>query len=251
MKAKFSLFHLIFFFAFLLSGYTEPNFKAILKEIDNMNNFKESDFSATYTIVSEKPGEQTSVMKIQMFRRDREDKFLMLILQPEVQKGQGYLRIEDNVWFYDPESRKFSHSSLKENIQDSEAKNSDFKVSSLSEDYDVTSWQEDKLGRYDVYVVELEAKHSEVSYPKLKLWIRKDMNQVLKVENYSLSGRLMRTALYPPSYIKLGNRYLPSKMLFIDELREGEKSQVTLTDASLSSLPDYVFTKSYLERVSR
>jgi outer membrane lipoprotein-sorting protein len=227
-----------------------PDFKAILGRIDAMSNFDNTDFSATYTVVSEKPGEETSVFKVRMFRRDREDKFLMLFLEPETQKGQGYLQLEDNLWFYDPESRKFSHSSFKENLQDSETKNSDFRRSSLLEDYTVESYTEGALGRYPVFVVDLKATNDEVPYPRTRLWIRTDNDLVLKVESYSLSDRLMRTAYYP-NYVEVEGRYIPSRMLFVDELKAGEKSQVTIKDASVSGLPDSVFTKAYLERVNR
>jgi outer membrane lipoprotein-sorting protein len=227
-----------------------PDFRAILGEIDRMSNFENTDFSATYTVVSEKPDEDTSVFKVRMFRRDREDKFLMLFLEPQTQKGQGYLQLEDNLWFYDPESRKFSHSSFKENLQDSETKNSDFRRSSLVEDYEVASYTEETLGRYPVYVVDLKATNDEVSYPRTRLWIRTDNHLVLKAESYSLSDRLMRSAYYP-NYIEVEGRFLPSRMLFVDELKPGEKSQVTIKDVSLSPLPDSVFTKAYLERVNR
>jgi outer membrane lipoprotein-sorting protein len=227
-----------------------PDFEAILGKIDAMSNFENTDFSATYTVVSEKPEEDTSVFKVRMFRRDREDKFLMLFLEPETQKGQGYLQLEDNLWFYDPESRKFSHSSFKENLQDSETKNSDFRRSSLVEDYEVTGYTEETLGRYPAYVVDLKATNDEVPYPRTRLWIRKDNSLVLKVESYSLSDRLMRTAYYP-NYVEVEGRYIPSRMLFVDELKAGEKSQVTIKDASITPLPDSVFTKAYLERVNR
>lgn len=54
-----------------------------------ISNFDDTDFSATYTVVSEKPGEDTSVFKVRIFGRDREDKFLMLFLEPATQKGQA------------------------------------------------------------------------------------------------------------------------------------------------------------------
>jgi outer membrane lipoprotein-sorting protein len=244
------LFSLLAFLLFLPSLRAEPDFKAILKKIDQMGNFEDTDFSGIATIVSEKPGEENNITQARLFRRDKEEKFVILILQPEVQKGQGYLRVDDNVWFYDPDSRKFSHSSLKENIQGSDARNSDFNVSSYSEDYEVKGYKEDRLGSYDVYVLDLVARTNEVSYPKLKLWVRKDNYLVLKIENYSLSDRLMRTSLYP-TYVSVGSRYLPSKMLFIDELKKGERTQVTLKDVSVASIPDSVFTKSYLERVNK
>ena len=232
------------------SWAAEPDLKAILQTVDEMSNFETTDFSATYKIVSEKPGEETSVFTIRMFRRDRSDQFLLLFLEPEIQKGQGYLQLEDNLWFYDPESRKFSHSSLKENLEDSETKNSDFRRSSLAEDYEVDSYSEETLGKYEVYVVNLLASNDEVPYPRMKLWIHKDQPLVLKVEDYSLSDRLMRTAYYP-KYMRVENRFIPSRMLFVDELKEGEKTQVTIKDASVAILPDSVFTKAYLERVNR
>ena len=228
----------------------EPDWETILRKVDEMSNFETTDFSATYTMVSEKPGEDASVFTMRIFRRDRTDQFLLLFLEPEIQKGQGYLQLEDNLWFYDPESRKFSHSSLKENLEDSETKNSDFRRSSLSEDYEVEGYSEETLGRYPVYVVSLKANNDEVPYPHLKLWIHREQPLVLKVENYSLSGRLMRTAYYP-KYMKVSDRFIPSRMLFVDELKEGEKTQVTIKDASVADLPDSVFTKAYLERVNR
>ncbi|HPE90475.1 MAG TPA: outer membrane lipoprotein-sorting protein, partial [Spirochaetales bacterium] len=99
--------------------------RAMLAELDRQGDFAGKDFAALYTIVSQKPGEKDSVTQVRMFRRDDREQFTMLVMLPEVNKGQGYLREDDNVWFYDPTSRKFSFSSIKENIQNSEAKNSD------------------------------------------------------------------------------------------------------------------------------
>ena len=44
----------------------------------------------------------------------------LLIQEPVTQKGQGYLLEGDNLWFYDPSSRQFAHTSLKETFQDSD-----------------------------------------------------------------------------------------------------------------------------------
>ena len=202
----------------------EPDFDRILAELDQMANFQGKDFSCVYTIVSEKPGEQQSVTQARMFRRDERDQFVLLILQPEVKRGQGYLQVDDNVWFYDPESRKFSHSSLRENIEDSEAKNSDLNRRSLSEDYQVTFWERGTLGSYPVFVMDLEALHNEVSYERMRVWVRSDITLILKEEDYSVSGRLMRTSFYP-NYTRLGDSYLPTRILIVDELEEGERSR--------------------------
>ena len=226
------------------------DYGAILQEIDRSQTFDDTDFSASFTFVSEKPDEETSIFKARMFRRDNQDKFVLVFLEPPIQQGQGYLQVDENLWFYDPESRKFTHSSLRENLEDSEARNSDLRQSSLATDYRVASADLETLGRYEVHVIDLTAVHNEVSFPGVKLWVRTDNNLVLKVENYSLSGRLMRSD-YFPNYVRVDDRLIASRALYVDELRPGERTQMTLTDTSLSTLPDSVFTKSYLERVNR
>jgi outer membrane lipoprotein-sorting protein len=228
----------------------KPDPIALLKELDQLSDFSGKDFSAVFTIVTQKPGEKDSVTQARIFRRDTKKQFLILILLPEVNKGQGYLREEDNVWFYDPTSRKFSHSSVKENLQNTKAKNSDFTLSSFAEDYEVTSMTEGTLGKFPVWILDMKAKTNEVSYERVVLYIRKDRTMLLKREDYSVNGRLMRTTAYP-KYVELDGKLLPSQILILDEINKGEKSQITMAEQSVAPLPDKVFTKAFLEQVSR
>jgi outer membrane lipoprotein-sorting protein len=224
--------------------------QAILKDIDTMSDFPGKDFSALFTIVSVKPGEKDSVTQARVFRRDTKKQFTILIMLPEVNKGQGYLREDQNVWFYDPTSRKFSHSSIKENLQNTEAKNSDFTKSSLEDDYTVQAITEGKIAAYPVWILDLKAKTNEVTYERLKLYVRKDRTMLLEREDYSVNGRLMRTTYYP-KYVELEGKLLPSQMLIVDEINVGQKSQITMAEQSVAPLPDKVFTKAFLEQVSR
>ncbi|NOY09806.1 MAG: outer membrane lipoprotein-sorting protein [Spirochaetes bacterium] len=251
-KSKIVIFTILF--AVILSpalvSAEKLNYEQILKSIDKLSSFKDTDFSAVMTMISEDPENGMDKKVVQQFRRDKDDKFLMLIEKPDVQKGQGYLRIGDNLWFYDPESRKFSHTSMKENFSNTDAKHSDFGRSSLAEDYTVTGHTEGKLGKYDVYILNLKAKNNEVTYPYMKIWITKKLYLVLKASDYSLTRRLLRTS-YFPRYAKVGNRYTPSVMIFVDNLVKGKKTQISIKDISIDKLPDSVFTKSYVERVNR
>ena len=227
-----------------------PEANKILAELDDLGNFPGKDYSALFTIVSEKPGEKQSVTQVRIFRRDAKKQFTILIMLPEVNKGQGYLREDDNVWFYDPTSRKFSHSSVKENLQNSEAKNSDFTANSMAEDYAIQKVTEGMVGKYPVWILDLKAKTNEVSYDRLLLYIRKDKTMTLKEEAYSVNGRLMRTTLYP-KYLTLEGKLLPSQILIVDEINKGEKSQITMAEQSVEKLPDKVFTKTFLEQVNK
>lgn len=239
------------FFASLGAVSAEtPDFLGVLKTLDARSNFLNKDFSAKLRIVSDDPEKGTEIRVARTFRRDRKDSFVILFLEPADQLGQGYLRIDDNLWFYDPQSRKFTHSSMKENMQGTDAKNSDFRQSTLAVDYRVAASAEGTLGAYDVWILDLEGNNNEVTYPFKRIYVTKKEGLLLKSEDFSLSKRLLRTSYYP-SYVKIGDSYIADSLLFVDSLVKGKKTKITLTEVSIDPLPDSIFTKAYVERVNR
>jgi len=228
----------------------QPDFASIVRELDKIDDFSGMDFSGVFTIVSEKPGEKQSVTQIRMFRRDTKKQFLILIQLPEASKGQGYLKEDDNVWMYDPTSRKFTHSSIKQNLQDSEAKNSDFTQKSLLDDYAIEKGEAGMLGKYPVWIITLKDKTGEAAYDRIKLMVRQDKTLILKEEDYAASGQHRRTGVYPKYTEVAPGKFFPSQMLITDEINKGEKSQVTMSELSTAKLPDKVFTKAFLEQVN-
>jgi len=233
-----------------LSAIDVDEGQAILESIDFALSFEDRDFASVMTMITEDPEAGVEKRVIQQYRRDADDAFLMIIVEPVTQRGQGYLMVDDNLWFYEPESRKFSHTSMKVQFADSDANNADFRASTIADDYRVTAATEGTLGRFPVYILDLVATNNEVTYPNERIWVTKDTNLVLKTEDSSANGRLMRTS-YFPNYTKIGEKFMPTKMIFLDNLIEGKKTQITVTDISTDKLADSVFTKSYLERISR
>ncbi|MBU0935662.1 MAG: outer membrane lipoprotein-sorting protein [Spirochaetes bacterium] len=227
----------------------EPDFQEMLRKIDDMGNFADSDFYAEYTLTSQKPGEPVAVTKAQMFRRDRNEQFVFIILEPQEDSGKGYLKVDDNVWIYDPQSRAFNHSSLKEEIQNTDTKNSDLTSSSLAEDYTVTRSAEGTLGAFPVWILELTARNNEVSYAKIIIWVHKASSLILKEEDYSVSNRLLRTVAYS-SYMKVGDKFLPGVITQVDNVAIGERTIVQMANPSVAVIPNDRFTKSFLERAS-
>jgi len=233
------------------------DFKQMLKEADALVNFPESDFSAEYTIVHDSPGKSRNTTVSAVFRRDREEMYVIIVLKPEVNKGQGYLKKGNTLWFYDPEGRRFNSSSSKDRFQNSNARNSDFTRSTLAEDYSVNGSRKATLGRFDCWQLDLKANSDEVTYPVMKIWISEG-GLVRKTEGYSLSGQLLRTTAIPV-YNKIGDRYIPKSILFIDALKGAivngkfvhEKTQITINKPSLDPIEDSVFSKSFLESVGR
>ena len=192
-----------------------------------------------------------------IFRRDKDQKFLILILSPDSDRGKGYLKIDDNFWLYDPISRAFSFTSTKERFQNSNARNSDFTQSSFASDYSVTGTRREKLGKFDCWVVDLKALSDTVTFAITKLWISDD-NLVRKKEDYSLSGQILRTTAIP-SYQEVGSHYVPITMIILDNLQGrtvngnfvNDRTVITIAKPSLERLPDALFSKAYLEKFAK
>jgi outer membrane lipoprotein-sorting protein len=235
----------------------EPDYKARIAHIDALITFSEGDFSAEYTIVQDKPGEGVSVSRAAVFRRDASDTYLILMLEPSDDKGKGYFKQGDSLWFYDPADRRFTFTSAKEQFRNSNARNSDFSRSSFSKDYRISTTSREKLGKFDCTVFDLVATNNDVAFPRTKIWVTDD-DLVRKMEDYSLSGQLMRTVA-TPTYQKVGNHFSPVGILIVDALRGktiggkflNEKTQITIAMPSLAPQPDSLYSKAYLEKVSR
>lgn len=235
-----------FSFAQVSNDISEKCYK-ILESTDDTLAYH-GDYSATISLVIEKPGKPKENLQYKIF--ERTDKDLMTIVQlfPEADKGVGYLRDDDNIWSYDPISRKFSHTSIKEALGDSDIKLDDIEQNDARwrENYIISGYEESTLGKFPVDIITLTAKTNEPSYAKTKYYIRKDIPLVLKEEDFSGSDRLMRTILIP-KYSKVPAGYVSTQVLIRDELNKGEQTQQIISELTFDSLPDKIFTKAYLE----
>jgi outer membrane lipoprotein-sorting protein len=256
MKRKY-LFNAVFASLFFVSGLWAESDVELLRRVDSLVSYYDTDFSAEYTIVQEKPGQARSTTVAGVFRRDSGDTYVIVIMQPAVNRGQGYLKQGKTLWIYDPESRRFNSTSSANRFQNTNARNSDFTRSTLAQDYRVTKGEDMVLGRFKCRTLTLETVSTGVTYPRMKVWISED-GLIRKSEDYSLSGQLLRTTAIP-DYYYIGNHYVPKRILFVDELRGAmingsmvnEKTQITITRPSFEKQVDSVFSKAFLESVNR
>jgi len=245
---------LFFFMAVSLHAVSDQE---LLVKVDSLVSYYNVDFSAEYTIVQEKPGQGLSKTVVGIFRRDSKETYVIVVMEPLISKGQGYLKQGKTLWFYDPESRYFNTTSNTARFQNTNARNSDFTRSTLSEDYKVTAGEDVTLGRFKCRLLTLEAVTKEVTYPKMKVWISED-GLLRKSEDYSLSGQLLRTSAIP-DYYSINGRYVPKQILFVDALQGAtingkfvnEKTQISISKPSFNKLADSVFSKTFLETVNK
>lgn len=233
-------------FAQVDAATAEKAFK-IMESTDDVLAYQ-GDYSATISLIIEKPNKPKENLQYKIFQRTDKKLMTMVQLFPEADKGNGYLMDDDNLWAYDPISRKFTHTSIKEALGDSDVKIDDVDRSKTHwrDNYNVTALEDGMLGKFEVNIITLKAKTTEPAYAKVKFFIRKDIPLALKEEDYSGSDRLMRTILIP-KYTKVPAGYVPTQMVLRDELNKGENTQQVISDLTFDKLPDRIFTKAYLE----
>jgi outer membrane lipoprotein-sorting protein len=255
MRKKIFLMLLAMFIAAM--GLWANSDQALLEKVDALVSYYDTDFSAEYTIVQDRPGQSRSNTVVGIFRRDSKEQYVMVIMEPIISKGQGYLKEGKTLWFFDPQSRKYNTTNSADRFQNTNARNSDFTRSTLAQDYKVVSAEDTVLGRFKCRLLTLEAVTTDVTYPKMKVWISED-NLLRKTEDYSLSGQLLRTSAIPDYYNIVG-RFVPKQILFVDALKGAmingtfvnEKTQITINKPSFGKVADSVFSKTFLETVNR
>ena len=225
----------------------------ILELVDEKLNFQ-SDFSCQFTMVTYRAGAEPSTQKMSLFSRpeeiDGEEKFLAIVMKPDIDKGTGYLGQGDNYWIYDPESRRFSHSSARDTVQDSDVNNDDLGTADFNTDYKVVQMAEGMLGQIDCWILDLVAISDNVDYQSIKLWVGKKELLPYKEQDFSLTGTLMRTVL-APKWTVIEGKYIYRQVFFVDEIKRGNRTILLFDNVSLNTLPDHLFTKAYLEGSSR
>ena len=228
----------------------------LLKIVDDRQK-NNGDWRASAYLEQKEKDKVDVVYETEYFRRSSDQKFMILFLKPKSSAGQGYLRIDKNLWFYDPSVGKWERRTERERIGGTNSRRSDFDESRLAEEYTPELVAEEKLGVYDTLVLKLSGKPGlDLAFPVIKLWLDKDTSNVLKREEYALSGRLLRTAYYPKwkklfSQSKGGDVWYPEEFRFYDEVEKENSTLVMLKNVDLRPLEANQFTKAWLESKSR
>jgi outer membrane lipoprotein-sorting protein len=238
------------------SLFAAPSISQLLEKIE-ANHKMTTDIKATVTLTQQKAGQGIKQYDVMYYRRDADDSYLIVMTGPESEKGNGYLRVEDNFWMYRRNTRTFQHINRDESIAGSNAKGEDFERRAVTELYEGVkdangkeTVTEEKLGTIPVYKFEVKAKVNDVDYPKKVFWLRMDNALLLKEEDYSSSGTLMQSSYYL-KYTTVNGRYVPVNQLFVDEFEKGNKTKVEISGISTEKLDSQIFTKAYLENLSK
>jgi hypothetical protein len=235
---------------------TDAELVSMLKVVDDRQANSGDYKSITYLERKEK-GKDDVAFEVVVYRRDADDKLMILFTKPKNEAGKGYLRLDKNLFMYDPTVGKWERRTERERIAGTDSRRQDFDESRLALEYTPKHLGEEKLGAFVVHHLELTQKEGvDVAFPVLHVWIDKASGNMLKREDHAVSGKLLRTTYYPKwnklfSESKKGDVYIPAEIRIFDEVEKGNSTMMVIRETDLRPLDANLFTKAWLESKSR
>ncbi len=225
--------------------------KEIMEEAEDQWQGEESSISRMTMKILRPTWTRTVKMKNWIKGRDYS---LTLITAPANERGQTFLKRQDDMWHWMPSiSRliKLPPSMMSQGWMGSDYTNDDIlKESSIVVDYHHTLKGEEEVNGYDCYEIKLVPKEgAAIVWGKVLKWISKKHYMQMKSEYYDEDGELIRTEL--ASDVKLmDKRHIPTHIEVIPEDEEGKKTVLELDEIKFNrSIPDRFFSQQNMKRV--
>jgi outer membrane lipoprotein-sorting protein len=171
-------------------------------------------------------------------------------LDPPRDKGTKMLKLEDQLWTYSPSPDRtilISGHMLRQSVMGSDLSYEDMmedpRLASL---YAATVTGEEACEGRPCWVLDLVSRGEDIAYFKRKIWVDRERSVVLREERFAKSGKLLKTTEVK-SVERQGGRWVPTRIVFKDALKEGEGTEFVLESIEFNAaIPDHVFTKASL-----
>jgi len=238
------------------AALSDPELAKVVATIDERQR-NSGDWKALCYMEAKEKGKTDVVYELLVYRRDEDDKQMFLFTKPKAEAGKGYLRLDKNLWLYDPSVGRWERRTEREKIGGTDTRRGDLDESRLVEEYDAKWLGDEKLGVFDVHKLELTVKPGvDVAFPVVRMWVDKATINVLKRQELALSGKLMRTNYYPKwkkiySESKKADVWFPEEIRIYDEIEKGNQTLILIKEVDLRPLEANMFTKAWLESKSR
>jgi hypothetical protein len=160
------------------------------------------------------------------------------------------LMLARNMWFVKPGLRKPVPISPRQKLSGGAA-NGDIASTNYAGDYEAHYVSDDLSGGAECYLFNLLSNNRKATYDRIRYWISKDQNVGVKAEFYTVSGKLLKTALFEyDNILHTGAEERPfvSKMVITDALIPENITAMTYSDVLVKEIPDSAFNLNLLRR---
>lgn len=210
--------------------------------------FPQEGFQVDASITTTKPEQDEIVKKYRILSKGN-DRTMLMTTAPAVDKGQILLMRDKDLWAFLPNVSQPVRLPLSARLT-GEVSNGDIARANFAGDYDATILEIEEIEQERYYKLELNAARKGVTYHRVVYWVHQTSFRPLQAEFYSVSDRLIKTCLFE-AYEEMGGELRPTKMIMVDAVTRKGRSVLEYRKMKLRKLPDKVFTKQYLKKLSK
>jgi len=228
-----------------------PSASELLRRVDNNEIFSTIQYDGEIII---EHGGRRFVKVMKAWARGNTHSFVEFT-NPE-DRGTKYLKRDGRLMVYSPDNEGvmlISGHMLRESMMGSDMSYEDaLDNETLSSRYNPVIVGSDTLNisgsNRDAWVLELTATKRTESYPKRKLWIDKENDDLLRYELFALSGAMLKEYNLRKAEV-IGSRRFPVEAEMRDLLRRDSKTTFIMKNVILDKpIADSVFSQRNLER---
>lgn len=168
---------------------------------------------------------------------------------PAIDRNQILLMRDHDLWVFLPNLSQPIRLPLSQRLTGQVA-NGDLARANFVGDYTPSILRSEKIGGELHHVLQLDAVDRWVTYNKVLYWVNAKSSRPYKAEFYTLSGRLLKVCHYQ-NFKSMGGEVRPTQLVIEDALRKGHRSVLEYSGMTERDLPDRIFTKDYLKKLSR
>lgn len=229
------------------TGEGTANAREILARSDRVR-FPEGGFQVEVTITTTQADGDPEVRAYRILSKGN-SQTLVQTTAPAIDRNQILLMRERDLWAFLPNLSQPIRLPLSQRLTGQVA-NGDLARANFAGDYEPSLLRKEKIEGETYYVLQLDAVDNWVTYRRVMYWVNATNYRPLKAEFYALSGRLLKTALYE-DFRELSGQVRPTRLVIDDALRRGSRSVLDYRNMVERDLPDKLFTKDYLKKLSR
>lgn len=232
--------------------FAQPSADELLLRAEN-SVFPDS-FRAEVRLITREGDEITSEMELSLEYKQDVGSY-MEILTPARSRGLRFLQIDDSLWMYNPRAAggRALRLSPRDSFQGSAFSNRDLSDPEFADRYSVElagseTIEHPGLGDVECWVLEATAEDDQLAYARVRLWITKEREILVRSHYFAKSGLLFKTAEYR-DIRQIAGAERPTTVEMRDRQQTDRVSTMSITSMEVANdLPDRVFTQRHLTR---
>ncbi len=232
---------------FMRQAYADNSALALLKESDRGRGGIVEGLQWTAEVETIEKGDSSTR---EFIIKAKADNAYVEATVPARNKGEVFLFNDRNMWFFKPNLKKPVSISARQKLV-GQAANGDIASTHYARDYTATIEKSETIDGQKTAVLMLVAKNKNLTYDKIRYWIREKDKLAIKAEFLTLNGVVFKIATIKyENTLSLNGKIFPfvSQLEIADAKYANNKSIIKYKNPKIINLADAIFNINNLTR---